>query len=65
MLKIIRLPVVLASTGVSRSHLYAQMQRGDFPRPIRLGRRAVGWRLEDVENWLASRPLGGRWTGSK
>jgi prophage regulatory protein len=29
--------------------------RGAFPRPIRLGKRAVGWRERDVTEWLESR----------
>jgi prophage regulatory protein len=31
------------------------MARGDFPRPVRLGKRAVGWRESDLQDWLASR----------
>jgi prophage regulatory protein len=31
------------------------MARGDFPRPVRLGIRAVGWRESDVRDWLESR----------
>jgi prophage regulatory protein len=26
-----------------------------FPRPVRLGVRAVGWRESDIVAWLASR----------
>ena len=28
------------------------MDDGEFPRPVRIGRRAVGWRAEDIENWF-------------
>jgi prophage regulatory protein len=28
------------------------MNHGEFPRPVRIGRRAVGWRSSDVEEWL-------------
>jgi prophage regulatory protein len=41
--------------GLSRSSIYAFMAAGHFPKPIRIGARAVAWRLSDVENWLASR----------
>lgn len=54
---ILRRPAVEIRTGLSRSSLYAMMQRGEFPRPIRLGRRAVGWRLSDIERWLETREL--------
>jgi len=47
-----RLPTVLARTGLSRSTVYAQVGRGEFPEPINIGPRAVGWLAEDVTSWL-------------
>ncbi len=41
--------------GLSRSTLYAMMAEGSFPKPIKLGKRAVGWREVDVLDWLESR----------
>lgn len=38
--------------GLSRSSIYQMVADGLFPKPIKLGRRAVGWRADDVENWL-------------
>ena len=38
--------------GVKRSSIYKMMDEGLFPKPVRLGRRAVGWREEDIEHWL-------------
>ena len=38
--------------GISRSTIYRLMEDGDFPRPIKLGRRAVGWKSEDIDDWL-------------
>jgi len=37
---------------LSRSSIYAMMAEGEFPKPIRLGRRAVGWLSDDIEKWL-------------
>ncbi|MCL7404909.1 AlpA family phage regulatory protein [Paradonghicola geojensis] len=56
-----RLPSVVQRTTLSRSHLYALMKEGKFPKPIKLGARSVGWRVEDVEAWIATRPQGGSW----
>ncbi len=50
-----RLPRVMAAVGVGRSTVYDMQRRGDFPRAIRLGARAVGWRRADIEQWIASR----------
>jgi prophage regulatory protein len=58
---IIRMPQLIEKTRISRAHIYALLSRGEFPRPIRLGRRAVGWREDDIEAWLASRPEAGSW----
>ena len=38
--------------NLSRSSIYKMIADGTFPKPIRLGRRAVGWRVEDVQEWL-------------
>ncbi len=53
---ILRRPEVEARVGLSRSSIYAFMAAGTFPQPIRIGARAVAWRLSDIEDWLASRP---------
>ena len=50
-----RRPQVEASTGLSRSTLYAMIAEGEFPRPIRLGKRAVGWTETEVSDWLDTR----------
>jgi prophage regulatory protein len=52
---ILRRPQVEQTTGLSRSTLYAMMAEGAFPRPVKLGKRAVGWRASDISAWLESR----------
>ena len=51
--KILRLPVVLDRTGLSRSTVYLRVTEGRFPRPVSLGTRAVGWIETEVEEWIA------------
>lgn len=53
--EILRLPRVIAMIGMRRSWIYQAVAEGQFPAPVQLGRRAVGWRRSDVETWLASR----------
>lgn len=53
--QILRRPTVEAITGLSRSTLYEMMSEGRFPKPIRLGRRAVGWLQRDIAHWLETR----------
>ena len=54
--RVMRLPDVQEHVGLRRSAIYELVKRGDFPRPIKLSKRAVGWRESDVLKWLASRP---------
>jgi prophage regulatory protein len=41
-------------TGLSRSGLYASIRNGTFPAPIKIGLRAVAWRLSDISSWIAN-----------
>ena len=50
--EIIRRKALEARIGLSCSTNYMMMSEGRFPRPIKIGRRAVGWRASDVEEWL-------------
>jgi prophage regulatory protein len=66
--KILRLPIVLDRTGLSRSTVYQRVTEGKFPRPVSLGARAVGWIETEVEEWItgqieASRELCGQKAG--
>jgi prophage regulatory protein len=55
MTTILRLPSVKARTGLSRSSIYAFIAKGNFPAPVSLGVRAVGWDADAVETWIAGR----------
>ncbi len=48
-----RLPAVMARTGLSRSTIYLRISKGCFPRSISLGGRAVGWVDTEVNEWVA------------
>ncbi|MGP8475050.1 helix-turn-helix transcriptional regulator [Burkholderia sp. PR2] len=51
-LAVIKRQQVEELTGLRRSSIYARMQAGTFPRAVKLGQRAVAWRVADVEAWL-------------
>ena len=53
--RMLRRPEVEARTGLSRSSIYVMMERGTFPRPKRIGQRAVAWSEAEIERWLATR----------
>ena len=52
-LTILRRNQVEVRTGLPRSSLYDRIKRGDFPAPIPLGARSVGWLEHEVDAWLA------------
>lgn len=52
---IIRLPLVKARTGLSRSSIYLKIADGTFPAPIGLGARSVGWLESEVIAWINDR----------
>jgi prophage regulatory protein len=51
--KLLRLPQVKASTGLSKSTIYARIAEGTFPKQIPLGPRLVVWVESDIQNWIA------------
>jgi prophage regulatory protein len=52
--KIYRLPEVMTITGLSRSSIYLRMSTNDFPKPIKIGRRAVGWTEDSIITWQST-----------
>ena len=53
--KILRLPTVMGRTGLCRSTAYALVKDGQFPHPINLGTRSVGWLESEINAWIAAR----------
>lgn len=50
--RILRLPAVLEFSGLSETQIDEQVSRGDFPRPLKIGLRTVGWLESELEEWL-------------
>jgi prophage regulatory protein len=55
--KLFRLHRVEDLTGLKKSTIYEKMAKNEFPQSISIGRRAIAWRVGDIEDWLDS--LGG------
>jgi prophage regulatory protein len=54
--KILRLNEVKNVTGLSRSTIYAEIAKGNFPRQVQLtGTRSVGWQSSAIQSWIESR----------
>ena len=50
--KLLRLPAVCELTGLGKSSVYSIP---DMPKPVVLSRRAVAWKLSEVQAWIDSR----------
>ncbi|WP_426260953.1 helix-turn-helix transcriptional regulator [Sphingomonas sp. DC1100-1] len=53
--RVIRIKDVIMMTSLCRSSIYSYMAKSLFPKPIKIGTRAVAWRLSDIVAWLALR----------
>ena len=57
MLKILRMKQLEEMLGVSKGTIYRWRDEGNFPQSVQLGARAVGWREDDVREWLDKKNL--------
>lgn len=51
--RFLRLRELLSLIPLSRSTLYAKINEGTFPKPVKFGRCSM-WRSEEIAQWLAS-----------
>jgi prophage regulatory protein len=53
----IKLKEVQKLTGLSRSSIYAYIDKGLFPAQVKLGLRSVAWVGSEIESWVESKVL--------
>ena len=53
--KILRLPQVEEATGESRSTIYKRISEGEFPKPVKLGAKSVGWVEDEIAAYNEAR----------
>ena len=51
-LKIIKLPKVMEMTTFCRTTIYRLIEKGKFPKQIKLAERSSGWLEDEVLNYL-------------
>jgi len=56
----LRRPQVEIRTGLKRSTIYQRIKDGTFPKPVRIGPRAVAWLETDVSQWQAAQVAASR-----
>jgi predicted DNA-binding transcriptional regulator AlpA len=54
---LMKLPDVMRETALGRSSIYAAIKAGRFrARPVRIGRRAVTWKADEIAQWREALP---------
>ena len=51
--RFIRMPDLRQKVGLSKSQIYKLIQQGEFPEPVKLGRKVSVWTDSDVEEWMS------------
>jgi prophage regulatory protein len=51
----LRIRHLLKFVPFSRSHLWEEVKKGRFPKPIKLSDGITAWRAEDIRNWIDTR----------
>lgn len=54
-MQLLRMSQVRESVGLSKTQLYRLIAAGQFPQQIKIGSRASGWLLEEVDQWVQAR----------
>jgi prophage regulatory protein len=52
---ILRRADVERATGLKTSSLYEKIKAGEFPRPVKINARSVGWLGSEVAEWQKAR----------
>lgn len=58
--RMLRRKEVEAITGRGRSAIYDGIADGTFPKPVKIGARAVAWPESVIRAWIAERMEGGQ-----
>jgi len=50
--KLMRLPAVIERTGYSRSWIYELINQEQFPKPVKIGTRAIAFIESEIEEFI-------------
>ena len=53
--RLLPLPEVIQRTSMKRSSLYAAIDGGLFPKPVRISANRVAWAESAINAWIASK----------
>jgi prophage regulatory protein len=50
--KLMRLPTVIAVTGLPKSTIYRKISENSFPKQYPLGPKTVAWLEHEIQKWI-------------
>lgn len=50
--RLLKLPQVRERVALSTAAIYERMAAGTFPRPVKIGERAVTWPASAIQRWI-------------
>lgn len=54
--QLVSLRTTIKLVSASRSSIYRWINASSFPVPVRIGERAIAFKLNELEKWIESRP---------
>lgn len=56
--RMLRLPEVVSICKRSRTSIHYDVKAGRFPKPVKIGPRAIAWRESDIQRWISEGAAG-------
>lgn len=54
---LLRIQTVVQAVGLSEPTIYRKLAVGEFPMPVRLGKRCTRWKAADVRAWIQAQEV--------
>jgi prophage regulatory protein len=52
MAELLTIEEVMERTTLGRSTIYANINAGTFPKPMKISKRKIRWTTEDINSWI-------------
>ena len=58
-MKLLKIEEVIEKTTLGKSSIFDYVKKGKFPRPVKVGERAVAWKDDEIDEWISNLPRNG------
>lgn len=53
--RIVKIKGACEMLSISRATMYRLIEKGEFPKPMQLSTRSVGFHIDDINKWIEER----------